>query len=136
MDNYLDQLALTDEEREKIRSLAATTPAALLSLIQASSVSFSRFFGPQRTQQLIARLKPLLSAEDRERLAQPARSYPIQETRFVESPAPVLPSPDFDIEERDRLFDRLRRLRSQRNSSPEVRREIAALEEQLNAIMG
>ena len=135
MDNYLNQLPLTAEDKEKLRGLAASTPAALLSLIRASHDSFSRFFGPQRTQQLIAWLQPLLSEEERQRLTQPAKRYPIQGVRFTESPAPVLPRPDFDIEERDRLFARLSALRSQHNPPPEVQREIASLEERLSTIL-
>lgn len=135
MNSYLDRLPLTAEEKENLRQLGAPTPAALLSLIRASQERFRHFFDAARTQQLVAWLTPLLSEEERLRLDRPAPSYPIQHALFTDSVAPALPAVDFDIEERDRLFEQLCQLRGQSDPSPEVQQEIRAVEERLNTIL-
>lgn len=66
--DYLNQLPLTDEEKELIRALETDTPAALYGLIQLTVEGFEIYFGKERTWHLIRFLYPLLSDQDKKTL--------------------------------------------------------------------
>lgn len=132
--DYLDPLPFSIVEKEKLRQLAAPTPAALLGMIRASMEAFRRFFGPRETERLIERLTAIVGPEESERLARPAKLHPIQSSTFTNRPAPPLP-PRYDLEERDRLFGRLRQLRADPHPSDRTRAEAAACEAKLNAML-
>lgn len=68
--DFIDQLPLTDEEKNKISSLALTGgsfsgPAMLYGLISKSINEFEEYFGKGRTWHLIRHLYPLLSVEEK-----------------------------------------------------------------------
>ena len=133
--DYLDQLSISPPEREKLRQLAAPTPAALLGMIRASTDAFSRFFGPERTKQLAGCLTELVGREENERLVQPAHQYPIQASEFAIGPAPPLPPPRIELAKRDRIFSRLQQLLADPHPTNQICQEIAACEAELNAIL-
>lgn len=132
--DYLDGLPFSPIERSKLRQLAAPTPAALLGMIRASTEAFSRFFGPGQTERLVACLTAVVGPEESERLARPPEPFPVQSSVFSNRPAPPLP-PKYDLEERDRLFGRLRQLRADPHPSDRTRAEAAACEAKLNAML-
>lgn len=133
--NFLDQLPISPSEKAKLLELAAPCPSALLGLIQASPDAFARYFGPQRTEQLVNWLFARLSEEDRERLSRPVHRYPIQGSTFASNQAPSLPPTKYNIEERDRVFSHLQQLRAEAHPSDQTRDEIAAYEAKLNAML-
>jgi len=61
---WLDQLPLSQEEKELIKSLETHTPASLYGLIRLTPVAFEKYFGKERTWHLVRFLYPLLSSED------------------------------------------------------------------------
>jgi hypothetical protein len=133
--NYLDKLPISADEKAKLRPLGAPTPAALLGLIQASPEQFGRFFGPQRTGQLVRLLTSVLTEGERKSLSQPVPRYAIQSPAYSVSSAPTLPPTPYDLEQRDRLFEHLRQLRADTHPSKETLEEIAACEAKLNAML-
>jgi hypothetical protein len=63
-ENYLDDLALSQEERDKIEALAAPGPAALLAMMQASPDDFYRYLGRERCANLREKLQRSLSRSE------------------------------------------------------------------------
>lgn len=131
--DFLDHLSiLSFGEREQLRRIGAASPEVLYSAITAGRDPFDRMFGSWKVDRLLANLYDLIPAEHRTVLEQ---------FTFIPPPAGVLihgaPSspaePDFDIEERDRLFEQLQFL--SKAGTVDAARKARAIEEQLNALL-
>jgi hypothetical protein len=133
--NFLDHLPVSAAEKGELQSLAASSPAALLSLIQSSGDAFRRHFGADRTDQIVSALDHLLTDEDRSVLARAVPGFYVQSAHVQERPAPNLAPPKYDLAERDFLFDRLQHLRSISHPTPDTMREIAQCESRLNEML-
>lgn len=131
MDSYLDKLSLSVEEKAKLKDLAAETPAALLSLIQANQKAFEDYFGAKRTPEILELLEDLVSHKER-RILQHSPPNLRELGAIVGEKSPKIKSADYDIEERNRLFDELQFWQSQNSSSDKVKQKIAKLTDQLN----
>ena len=132
--DFLENLPLTTEEKDKISSLGVSNGAALLSMIQTAPEEFETYFGSQRTRELKALLEESVSAPQRVVLDAPVRRFPASGAILERTP-PVLRPPDYDLQTRDHLFDQLQQLRQSGDSSPETQQRIAHLEESLNALL-
>lgn len=134
--NYkpLEELPLTAEEREKIGALGVSSAAAFLAMIRAAPGALEPFFGADRTRELKDLLERSLSAKERGVLEAPPLRFPISGAVLDRNP-PILRTPDYDIETRDRLFEELQSLRRKGDSSPDTKRQIAQLERSLNALL-
>jgi hypothetical protein len=71
MSAFLDTLPLSDEERQKLKALGASTPFALLSMRHASREAFDAHIGAQRADEIASQLEKLLSADELEQLRRP-----------------------------------------------------------------
>ena len=134
MNSYLDDLPLAPDEKAKLQNLAAESPAALLSMMRANRAAFEEYLGARRIDAISALLNEKINRQERRILETPFR----EDRGFgaiVGKPAPVIKSPDYDIEERDRLFEELQRLEKQDTSSDQVRHKINNLTERLNKLL-
>lgn len=131
---FLENLPLTAEEKERISVLGATDGAALLAMIQAAPEEFEGYFGRQRTRKLTTMLKGTVVAPERTVLDTPPRQFPASGAILDRRP-PVLRPPAYDLQTRDRLFEQLQKLRQAGDSSLETQQRIAELEESLNALL-
>ncbi|MDR5753019.1 MULTISPECIES: hypothetical protein [unclassified Caballeronia] len=68
----LDDMALSDEERGKLKALGVSTPFALLSMRRASTEAFDAHIGSARADTIAAQAETLLTDEERDRLSRPA----------------------------------------------------------------
>jgi hypothetical protein len=129
-----DHLPLTAEEREKIAALGVPNPVALLEMVQAAPGSFETWFGRNRARELTALLEGSVSPQERIPLKASPPKFPTLGA-ILDRKNPALRAPDYDLATRDRLFDQLQRLRQKGDSSPETKRQIAQLEQSLNALL-
>ena len=72
MNSFLDDMALTDDERAKLKAFGAATPFALLGMRKAAPAAFDAHIGPERAQEIAAQLERLLSDNERDKLSKPA----------------------------------------------------------------
>src|SRR6266516_1198243 len=119
--SFLHGLPLSDEEKVKLQSLGAETPAALVGMMKASPDSFHRLLGPERAAEIRTHLERLISPDERAVLEAPVPAFHARGA-IVDKPAPPIDSPKYDLEERERLFTELRELRSRGDASPEAQR--------------
>jgi hypothetical protein len=68
---FLDNLAISKEEREKLAGFGADTPYKLLNLRKASKQAFDSYIGPERAEVIAAELEKLISEDERELLKAP-----------------------------------------------------------------
>ncbi len=129
-----DQLPLTAEERKKIAALGVPNEVALLEMIQAAPGSFETWFGRDRAWELTALLERSASPQERVPLETSLPRFP-SFGAILDRKSPGLRAPDYDLATRDRLFEQLQRLRQKGDSSPETKRQIAQLEQSLNALL-
>jgi hypothetical protein len=132
--DYLKQLPLSPEEKSKIMSLGAPNSAALLAMIQAVPDDFAAYLGQHRTRELETLLKGLISEPERSLLDLPTSRFNARGA-VVDRRAPRIRPLSYDVEERDRLFEELQRLRGEPEPSSEKRRAIDELERTLNSMM-
>ena len=74
MSEFIDQLSLTDEEREKLKALGVGSPLGVLSIRKASPEAFDRHFGSDRAQAIAEQLKALLTPSELKSLSEPPRT--------------------------------------------------------------
>ncbi len=131
--DYLRRLNVSEEERQKLASLGASTPLALLAMRQAAPEAFDQHLGPDRAGPIAAELLALLNDEERKRLA---ASVPLPGAlgARMSPPAEPLKDPPYDLARRDRLFDELQRLRQLRSPSLAERNRMAQLESALEEL--
>ncbi|HMS44084.1 MAG TPA: hypothetical protein PKE69_27910 [Pyrinomonadaceae bacterium] len=134
MEDYLEKLSLTDEEKLKIKRLATDSPAALFSMIEAEPEVFDKYLGEKTARKLKTDLEMLLKPSER-KILQESRNIHPQLGAIVGERSPVLPKTSYNIEERDRLFDELRYWESQNTDSRAVKSKIAQLNKQLNELL-
>ena len=129
---YLNHLAASDEEKAKLVTLAARSPAALVGMMQAAPEAFSNYLGEERARHIKRQLEELLGEDERRLLdADPGRPY--LTGAIIGRESPPLKPPRYDIEQRDLLFDELMRLRQQGGEGAKQR--ISVLENRLNAML-
>lgn len=133
-DNYLENLPLSDEEKAKIAALGATSAAALLAMMRAAPEAFNHYLGSDFSQELAAALEASISDRERAILNSAPQKFNATGAIIGKEP-PEINSPPYDIAERERLFNQLQSLRQQYDSSPETKRRIAELEDQLNTLL-
>jgi hypothetical protein len=73
MSDFIDNLSVSTEERQKLKSLGATTPLAILSIQKASTEAFNNHFGTERAQAITDQLKSLLTDQELAQLNEPVR---------------------------------------------------------------
>jgi formylglycine-generating enzyme required for sulfatase activity len=123
-EDYLENLALSQDEKDKIAALAPTGPAALLAMMQAAPEDFYRYLGRERCAVLRERLQRSLSRSERATLDAPVWKFHATGAR-LDQEAPSLRPPQYDVAERNRLFEELQFLR----------RRVAEIEQRLNAML-
>lgn len=128
MGSFLDDLDLSPELRRSLLALGATSPEALLGLIEAGRRSFEAHFGGQITQQIEEKLRRLAGTS----IMQPQTFKATQALGARLEKAPSRPlDPAYDIEERDRLFAEMEALRH----TPGRQAEVRELEERLRRLL-
>jgi hypothetical protein len=132
MADFIDNLQVAPDIKHKLRSLGATNAPALLSLVQASP-EYARSFLGDSADIVTSQLQELLTNDEQEVLLRPPPRFKLG--AIVGVPGPVLASPNYDLDERDRLFSELQQLRNRGRLSEESRARVTELEEQLNAML-
>jgi hypothetical protein len=109
---YLDELALPPDLRSKIEGFAATTPAALLSMIYAAPSEFQAYIGEGATSALKLKLEAMVSPEELRRLRRAQPSFGGSLGARLERPPghPSRPKRDELYARRDDLLDRIDQL--------------------------
>jgi hypothetical protein len=127
--DFLDDIDVDPEDRERLRALGATDARALRAMHRAAPDAFAAYIGPS-TDHVLAQLDLMAPPED------DAARAPIDRVLAAQiGPAPrSLARPLLDLALRDRLFDELQQLRAS-TSSPERDAAIADLEDRLNALL-
>ena len=138
MFEFIENLHVADEDKRKLRSLGATSPAALLALIVAADKAIYTFLGPETTVNVKNELAAELNDDEKLVLESPMPTFKTGAI-ISDKPAKVRPV-TYDIQKRDELFAHLQQLRSQKSrsgglESPEIESEITHLEQQLNSMM-
>jgi hypothetical protein len=128
MPDFLDELDLAPEDRERLRSLGAVDASALRAMYRAAPADFARYVGAA-TDHVIAQLDAILPSDADEPTA-PARPLGGR----LEAAPQALPPPPVDLARRDALFAELQTWRAM-PASPERDTAIADLEDQLNALL-
>ncbi len=126
---YIEQLPVSNEIRDRLRSLGAHSPEALLGLIEAAPADFERLTGSGAAGQIRDALRQMVSWHP-EAMEAPVRGFSLGAAL---EKAPSLQEPGFDLEKRDRLHAELVRLRAQ--DSDANRDRIEKLEQELNALL-
>jgi hypothetical protein len=129
---FLKDLPISEEERQKLASLGAPTPLALLLLRKASPEAFDRHVGGDRAAAIVDALKGLLSKEEKTKLKAPISPKGKFGARL--SPPPQKLEPTFDLETREQLFKELESLRRLKETTQRDQR-IAELEAELDALV-
>lgn len=132
--DFLTQLPISVEERDKLSQFAASDAAALLGMIEAAPEDFRRFFGDGETSRLVSALTRIISPAQRRDLNKKVTEFPISGA-MQGRPAPDLPPPAFDIERRDALFESLEALRKIPQPDATVQGRIKHLERELNEML-
>lgn len=130
--SFLDSLSLAPDEREKLQSLGAKTPAALLGQIRIARNAFVEFVGPNRADAIEQQLDSMLTKDERTWLTVAPREF---QTGALIGPPPGLPPATFDIERRDRLFEELQSLKQRSHFAKRERDRISELEEALRSML-
>jgi hypothetical protein len=134
MGSFLDKLPFSDEEKRRLNNLAVENPASLLSMIQANQKDFEDYFGSERTTEILDLLGNLISQKERQILEDsPPNFYELG--AVIEKKAPGIKPPQYDINERNRLFEELQYWQSQDSSSHKVKEKISQLSHQLNELL-
>ncbi len=106
--SYEVALELQPDEAAKLRLLGADTPAHLLALIEAAPGSFERYFG-SRAEEVREKLRAIVPLHQR---VQP--TGPPGQLGALLNPSPRdIPTLNVDIAERDRLFDKVQKLKDE-----------------------
>ena len=132
--DYLENLSLSDEEKAKILHLGVSSGVELLAMMRASPQAFKGFLGDDRFDELSSTLEASLDDRERAILDRPTENFKATGA-IIDREPPTIEPPQYDIGERDRLFDQLQQLRSQRDSSPETKQRIAEIEDRLNNLL-
>jgi hypothetical protein len=128
---FLKSLLLSEEERQKLAGLGASSPLALLFLRKASPEAFDRHIGADRAAAIAEALEGLLSDEDKVKLKAPFTPRGKFGARLC--PAPQKLEPTFDLAKREQLYKELQSLRRQKQTA-ERDQQISELEAALNAL--
>ncbi len=129
---FLKDLPISEEERQKLAGLGASTPLALLFLRKASPEAFDRHVGADRAAAIAEALEGLLSEEEKVKLKAPFSPRGKLGARL--SPAPQKLEPTFDLAKREQLFKELQSLRKQKQTKQRDQR-ILELEAELNVLV-
>ena len=126
---FLDKVVASADLVQKLASLGAETPSALLAMINASRELFDRFVGKQEAEQIVRRLRDMVprgrSSVGRLRAPPGKMGVPLR-------PAPAGPTPPhFDVGQRDQMFSHIRQLRQSGASAEEIRQA----EQELDAFL-
>jgi hypothetical protein len=132
---FLSNLDLSPDEREKLAGLAASTPAAVLAMRRAAPEAFDGLFGKERADQIAAALEDQLTPEEKQRLASRVPVTQFSLGANLETPPSELPPPQFDIGQRDRIFDEIQELRELKSPSAEQSKRKIELEQRLSALL-
>jgi hypothetical protein len=124
---YLSALTINPEEADKLRGLGIDSPEQLLAQIRAAPEAFSRYLGADAARRIEQALRAMVP--------------PSQSTDPVSPPGPLgvllgpapskLPASKIDLERRDELFERIKRLKVEHAHSRELEAAERALEELL-----
>jgi len=127
---FLKGLPISEEEREKLAALDASSPLTLLFLRKASPAAFDRHVGADRAAAVAEALEGLLSEEDKAKLKAPFT--PKGKFGALLRPAPPKPIPTVDLAKREELYRELQSLKRQKQSAQRDQR-ISEIEAVLNA---
>lgn len=70
---FLDQLSISDEDRDRLAKFGVNTPFALLSIRKASKDAFDDFVGRDRVDNIATQLETLLTDQQRASLKEPPK---------------------------------------------------------------
>lgn len=129
MPDFLDDIDVAPEDRERLRALGATDARALRAMHRAAPDAFAAYIGPS-TDHVLTQLDLVVPPEND---ATPAPSDRVLAAQIGPAPRSLV-RPPLDLALRDRLFDALQQLRAL-PASPERDASIADLEDRLNALL-
>jgi hypothetical protein len=132
MANFIDNLQVAPDIKHKLRSLGVSSAPALLSLVQASP-EYARAFLGDSVDTVTSQLEDTLTSDEQAVLLRRPPRFGLGAIVGVPAPAPALPN--YDIDERDRIFSELQQLRNRGQLSETSRARITELEEKLNAML-
>jgi hypothetical protein len=73
MSEFIDNLPVSDDDKQKLRALGASSPFGVLSIRKASRNYFDQHFGPHHAQAIEDHLRPLLTPDELRRLDEPSK---------------------------------------------------------------
>lgn len=135
MDNYLEKLSLSDEEKSKLIELAADSPSSLFSIIQANPAAFKQYFGEENANRLMQNLLELIDTENLNKISE-QNTNQFKLGAIISNQKPTLSPPAFDIRKRDQLFGELQNLKSQKTVSESEKARIKQIEKDLIEMLG
>ena len=130
---YLKDLGLPDDVEAKVRSLGASTPAALLSMCEHSRDKFNRFLGEEQTNRLYDALVKIVPQEVRDK--QKDLPYFKPKMGALRPPDPASTETQAAAQKRDQLMKDIQLLRESGDDSPEKRQLLQNLEQQLRDVL-
>ncbi|QDU59553.1 hypothetical protein Pan216_03820 [Planctomycetes bacterium Pan216] len=130
---YIEDLPLRSEEKQKLSELCAPSPAALLGMMNAAPEDFRRLLGGEAVQNVLHSLRRMVSKSDEAIVDAPAPSFHASGAILGRRP-PNMPPSKVDFEERERLFQELQRLR-QGDDQPATRQRAAEIEKRLQSLL-
>jgi hypothetical protein len=131
--DYLKGLGLPDDVEAKVRSLGASTPAALLSMCEHSRDKFTRFLGEEQTNRLYDALVKIVPQEERDKL----KALPYFKPRMgaLRPPDPASAQNQAAAQKRDELMKDIQGLRESGDDSPQTRERLQNLKQQLRDVL-
>jgi hypothetical protein len=130
---YLKDLGLPDDVEAKVRSLGASTPAALLSMVEHSRDKFNRSLGEEQTSRLYDALAKIVPQAERDKL----KALPDFKPKMgaLRPPDPSSTQNQAAVQKRDQLLKDIQLLRESGDNSPEKRQLLQNLEQQLRDVL-
>jgi hypothetical protein len=129
---FLESLPISEEERQKLVGLGASTPLAVLFLRKASPEAFDRHIGEDRAPAIAEALEGLLNDEEKARLKAPFSPKGKFGARL--GPGANKPESGEDLAERARLLKELRSLK-RKNRTTQRERRISEIEAELSTFI-
>ena len=134
MDNFFEVLPLSGREKDQLKELGADSPVSLLAMIEANPVAFENLLGAKKLSDLQNFLEDLLTEQDSYFLKNQSVKH-FKLGAVTEKKFPKLTEPDYDINERDRLYEELKNLKSEQSFSDENKERISKITDKLNRMM-
>ena len=135
MADYLESMtSLSSSERQQLRSIGAPTPLALYSAMEASPTAFMRLLGKRRYRKIFDELDRMIPQDEKAKL--PCAEYQSYQlgVSLDQTPPPEVERGPL-IEERDRVYEQIERIKAAHDRSPETSRALEELEARLEELL-